>query len=59
MTENIAQMQLKILKIKEEIRVKKEFELYTRSLINNDLTKDNKKHIEKMIKKIEENEYEN
>ena len=59
MTDNIAQMQLKILKIKEEIRVKKEFAKYTQFLINNDLTKDSKKHIEKMIKKIEENEYEN
>ena len=59
MTDNIAQMQLKILKIKEEIRVKKEFATYTQFLINNDLTKDNKKHIEKMIKKIEENEFEN
>lgn len=55
MTDNIAQMQLKILKIKEEIRVKKEFELYTRSLLDKHI----KKHILKMIDKIEENEYEN
>ncbi len=59
MTDSIEQIQFNIRKLKEEIRVKKEFELYTRSLTHNDLDKHIKKHIQKMIGKIEENEYEN